>query len=90
MSFQAATGIAPDGVPHRPDHPADLRPVMTDGVGAQLIGPWFGTGPDRGIALVFVLTRVIGLCVTGAALRSRLVSATNRPLCRTADALAPC
>jgi MFS transporter, DHA3 family, multidrug efflux protein len=46
-------------------------PFMTDGAGAQLIGPWFGTGPDRGIALVFVLTGMIGLCVTVAALRSR-------------------
>jgi DHA3 family multidrug efflux protein-like MFS transporter len=46
-------------------------PFMTDGAGAQLIGPWFGTGRDRGIALVFVLTGMIGLCVTAAALRSR-------------------
>jgi MFS transporter, DHA3 family, multidrug efflux protein len=46
-------------------------PFMTDGAGVQLIGAWFGTGPDRGIALVFVLTGMIGLCVTAAALRSR-------------------
>ena len=36
-------------------------PFMTDGAGADSIGGWFGTGPDRGIALVFVLTGVIGL-----------------------------
>ena len=36
-------------------------PFMTDGAGADAIGGWFGTGPDRGIALVFVLTGVIGL-----------------------------
>jgi len=46
-------------------------PFMTDGAGVQLIGAWFGTGPDRGIALVFVLTGMIGLCVTAAALHSR-------------------
>ena len=31
-------------------------PFMTDGWGAQVIGPWFGTGQARGIALVFVVT----------------------------------
>ena len=36
-------------------------PFMTTGAGAELIGGWFGTGPDRGIALVFVLTGIIGL-----------------------------
>ena len=46
-------------------------PFMTDGTGAEVIGPWFGTGPDRGIALVFVLTAVIGLIVTILALNSR-------------------
>ena len=44
---------------------------MTTGAGVELIGGWFGTGPDRGIALVFVLTGIIGLCVTALALRSR-------------------
>ena len=43
---------------------------MTDGAGADL-GPWFGTGADRGLALVFVLTGVIGLVATLLALRSR-------------------
>ena len=35
------------------------------------VGPWFGTGPDRGIALVFVVAGIIGLLVTGLALLSR-------------------
>jgi DHA3 family multidrug efflux protein-like MFS transporter len=46
-------------------------PFMTDGAGAKSIGGWFGTGVDRGIALVFVLTGIIGLIVTLLALRSR-------------------
>jgi DHA3 family multidrug efflux protein-like MFS transporter len=46
-------------------------PFMTDGVGARLIGDWFGTGANRGIALVFVLTGVIGIFATTVALRSR-------------------
>ena len=46
-------------------------PLMTDGAGAEAIGGWFGTGTDRGIALVFVLTGIIGLIVTLLALRSR-------------------
>ena len=46
-------------------------PTMTDGAGARLIGSWFGTGADRGIALVFVLAGLVGLVVTVAALCSR-------------------
>jgi DHA3 family multidrug efflux protein-like MFS transporter len=46
-------------------------PFMTTGAGADLIGGWFGTGPDRGIALVFVLTGIVGLGITAYALRSR-------------------
>ena len=46
-------------------------PFMTDGYGAESIGSWFGTGAERGIALVFVLTGVIGLIVTVLALNSR-------------------
>jgi DHA3 family multidrug efflux protein-like MFS transporter len=45
-------------------------PFMTDGAGARTIGDWFGTGADRGLALVFMLTGVIGLIATGLALRS--------------------
>lgn len=39
-------------------------PFMTTGAGVDLIGSWFGTGDDRGIALVFTLTGLIGLCFT--------------------------
>jgi DHA3 family multidrug efflux protein-like MFS transporter len=46
-------------------------PFMTDGAGARTIGSWFGTGADRGLALVFVLTGIIGLVATGLALRSK-------------------
>ncbi|GAA0481969.1 multidrug resistance protein [Paractinoplanes deccanensis] len=46
-------------------------PYMTDGAGARLIGDWFGTGADRGLALVFVLTGMIGIFATTVALRSR-------------------
>jgi DHA3 family multidrug efflux protein-like MFS transporter len=46
-------------------------PFMTDGWGARTIGTWFGTGPDRGIALVFVIVGILGLAATLLALRSR-------------------
>ena len=45
-------------------------PSMTDGGLADSIGPWFGTGPDRGMALIFIVAGVIGLLVTLLALRS--------------------
>ena len=44
---------------------------MTTGAGVDLIGGWFGTGPDRGIALVFTLTGIIGMIVALIALRSK-------------------
>lgn len=46
-------------------------PLMTDGVGADWIGGWFGTGPERGIAIVFVLCGIIGVVVTVLALNSK-------------------
>ncbi|MFC7534355.1 MFS transporter [Actinoplanes sp. GCM10030250] len=45
-------------------------PFMTDGAGARILGPWFGTGPDRGLGLVFVLTGIIGIIATSLALVS--------------------
>jgi MFS transporter, DHA3 family, multidrug efflux protein len=46
-------------------------PFMTTGAGVELIGNWFGTGSDRGIALLFTLTGIIGLVVTLVAMYSR-------------------
>jgi MFS transporter, DHA3 family, multidrug efflux protein len=48
-----------------------IIPSMTDGGLADAIGPWFGTGPDRGMALIFIVAGLIGLLVTLLALRSR-------------------
>lgn len=45
-------------------------PFMTTGVGVELIGDWFGTGRDRGMALLFIVAGVIGLIVTLIAMRS--------------------
>ncbi len=44
---------------------------MTTGAGVGLIGNWFGTGPDRGIALVFVVTGIIGLILTIVAMNTK-------------------
>lgn len=45
-------------------------PFMTDGAGADAVGGWFGTGPDRGIALVFTVAGLLGLVVTILAFNS--------------------
>jgi len=45
-------------------------PFMTTGVGVELIGDWFGSGRDRGMALLFIVAGVIGLIVTLIAMRS--------------------
>ena len=46
-------------------------PFMTTGAGVELIGGWFGTGDARGIALVFTVTGIIGLCVTLIAMSTK-------------------
>jgi len=46
-------------------------PFMTTGAGVSLIGSWFGTGSDRGLALLFTLTGLIGLVITLLAIRSK-------------------
>ena len=45
-------------------------PFMTTGAGVDLLGPWFGTGTDRGIALLFTVTGAIGFMATVMAMRS--------------------
>jgi len=46
-------------------------PFMSDGgVGATAIGDWFGTGPARGIALVFCIAGLVGVLVTLLAFNS--------------------
>lgn len=50
---------------------AVFMPWMTNGRGADLIGGWFGTGPARGIALMFTLAGVLGVAITTAAWMSR-------------------
>lgn len=63
-------------------------PFMTTGLGADLIGGWFGTGPERGLALVFTLTGLVGLVLTVVALRSRYYRLLSERY-RTAPAVAP-
>lgn len=46
-------------------------PFMTTGAGVELTGAWFGTGPERGLALLFTVAGLVGLAVTIIAMRSR-------------------
>jgi DHA3 family multidrug efflux protein-like MFS transporter len=45
--------------------------MSAGGKGAELIGGWFGVGPARGIALIFILAGAIGLAVTLLAMASK-------------------
>jgi DHA3 family multidrug efflux protein-like MFS transporter len=57
-------------------------PFMTTGSGVELIGTWFGTGMDRGMALVFILAGILGVIATLLAWGSysyRLLSSHYRP-----------
>lgn len=62
---------------------AVFMPFMTDGRGAEWIGQWFGTGPERGIALMFTIGGLLGVAVTAGAGMSRsyrrLAAATASP-----------
>ena len=64
-------------------------PFMTDGWGAHTIGPWFGTGPDRGIALVFVVIGILGLIATVLAMNSRYYRDLSAAVARRPVADAP-
>lgn len=48
-----------------------VMPFMTDGRGADWIGSWWGTGPERGIALVFTIAGLFGVIATGLVRVSR-------------------
>ena len=63
-------------------------PFMTDGAGADSIGSWFGTGPDRGIALIFTVAGLIGIVVTMLAAGSRWYRAVSRAVLASEPALA--
>ena len=60
-------------------------PFMTDGAGADAIGSWFGTGPARGIALVFTLAGLVGVAVTILAMNSPQYRALSRAYANRPD-----
>jgi DHA3 family multidrug efflux protein-like MFS transporter len=62
---------------------AVFMPFMTDGRGADWIGGWFGSGPERGLALMFTLAGLVGVVVTVLARASR---SYGRLSARTMDA----
>lgn len=53
-------------------------PFMTVGWGAETIGPWFGTGTIRAMALVFTLTGAIGLVASCVAMHSKAAKRIER------------
>ena len=58
-------------------------PFMTTGAGVTLLGGWFGTGADRGLALLFTVAGALGLLVTLLAMRTvayRVLAAQYRGL----------
>ena len=52
-------------------------PFMTTGAGVELLGQWFGTGTDRGLALLFTVAGLFGLAVTLFAMQSRAYRALS-------------
>jgi len=46
-------------------------PFMVSGAGVDLLGPWFGTGEARGMALMFTVSGLAGVIFTLLAMRSR-------------------
>ena len=64
-------------------------PFMTTGAGADAIGSWFGTGPERGIALVFTIAGAIGLVVTIIAFNSKYYRQLSAAYAKAPDAAEP-
>ncbi len=48
-----------------------MMPLMTDGAGADAIGSWYGTGTERGLALMFSVAGVLGVIISALAMVSR-------------------
>jgi len=65
--------------------------MSTGGAGADWVGGWFGTGPARGMALVFTVAGVVGAIVTILALNSKYYRQLSAAYARTPgeDAAAP-
>lgn len=58
-------------------------PFMSEGgKGSEIIGSWFGTGPSRGIALVFIFTGIIGLTVTLLSMRTKFYKSLSSQYAR--------
>lgn len=62
-------------------------PFMSDGgAGAAAIGGWFGTGPARGIALVFTVSGLLGVLLTVLAFNSRYYRDLSKTYLEAPDA----
>jgi DHA3 family multidrug efflux protein-like MFS transporter len=48
-----------------------MIPFMTTGAGARAIGSWYGTGAERGMAVMFTLAGVLGVIAAVIAFNSR-------------------
>jgi len=48
-----------------------IIPFMSTGGGARAIGSWYGTGPERGMAVMFTLAGILGVAAAMFALNSR-------------------
>jgi DHA3 family multidrug efflux protein-like MFS transporter len=64
-------------------------PFMTTGAGAELLGPWFGTGPERGLALLFTIAGLLGLVLTLVAFTTRHYRRLSRHYLQDATPEAP-
>ena len=62
-------------------------PFMSDsGAGALAIGDWFGTGPARGIALVFTVSGLLGVLMTVLAFNSSYYRKLSKTYLEAPDA----
>jgi MFS transporter, DHA3 family, multidrug efflux protein len=57
--------------------------MSTGGLGAELIGDWYGVGQARGIALVFSTAGVIGLIVTLIAFKTKAYQLLSKRMLET-------
>lgn len=64
-------------------------PFMTDGAGAQMIGNWFGTGANRGMALLFTIAGLIGLVITLLAFGSKYYRRLSKSYLEHQDPVSP-
>jgi len=61
-------------------------PFMSTGAGARAVGAWYGTGPERGMAIMFTVAGSLGVIAALLGLNSRAYRRLSKAYAQGANA----